>query len=707
MNMVHTSKQSLAWMALAVALLIAQAIAANAASAAGKTAKAAPAKTTATPKPQDDLPPIFKFPTTFKLPDETFKRIPRQHPRLYFRAADFQKIKDQLGTTYAKDWAITKKMADIALTSGPAAYLAEPDKSGFEQLWQREVGNAMPFLAMAWKLTGQRKYLQSLEAWATASCSYPTWGLNVKGKSLQDGMDLAAAHQMLGLAVAYDWCLNDMSPATVALIKKTLIKRASAMYAAAVAKKLWWHSSFLQNHQWNSVMGMAAAGFAVAEDKPEASQWIGYTLDTARRAISCLGDDGASHEGEPYWEYGAEAILKFMVPAKELLGIDLFQHPWFKNNTLYALHTSLPRNAWTPKSSVLDIADSPRFHWYGPDYLLALYAKTYRDPLAQWLGLEMQKAGTANPTAAWLNFAFRDPALRPAFSRDIVAPSHHFEDMGIVTARSSWSGDESLLAFKCGPYIGHKALQIATPKQDLGGGHVHPDANHFILFGAGEMQLCDDGYAFKSTGNHNTLLVDGNGQMGEGNMWFSHVEPQAAHAAPHFKKVAFAPQMDYMAGDAAQAYPAASGVKSFTRHLYFVKPNALIVVDDIELAAPKKLELRFFPESETFYASGRGNYIFPGIKSLLCFTSLDRQGAELKIEPVARKNRKGDDLQKLAIQLSASERTKWRNICDFTWETAGKQPERITLLENNERLKIAIGEKILIAMPANLEAALH
>jgi hypothetical protein len=80
----------------------------------------------------------------------------------------------------------------------------------------------------------------------------------------------------------------------------------------------------------------------------------------------------------------------------------------------------------------------------------------------------------------------------------------HFEDLGIVSARSDWSGDESLLVFKCGPFLGHKA--VGEFSFDPGGGHVHPDANHFVLFGAGEWLIRDDGYHAKWTGQHNTLL---------------------------------------------------------------------------------------------------------------------------------------------------------------------------------------------------------
>jgi hypothetical protein len=44
-------------------------------------------------------------------------------------------------------------LAGRAVKRGPPAYRERDNSSGDEQLWQREVGNAMPVLAMAWVLS--------------------------------------------------------------------------------------------------------------------------------------------------------------------------------------------------------------------------------------------------------------------------------------------------------------------------------------------------------------------------------------------------------------------------------------------------------------------------------------------------------------------------------------------------------------------------
>ncbi len=407
---------------------------------------------------------------------------------------------------------------------GPPAYRQRDNYSGDEQLWQRDVGNVMPTLALAWLVTNDRKYLESATAWALASCNYPTWGLG----SI-DGMDLAAGHQLFGLGIVYDWCYGDLDESTRRTIRDTIARRGEAMFQAGATGKAWWRRSYMQNHLWVDTCGLATAGLAVVDEVDDANLWVGFALDKFQRSQDALGPDGASHEGVGYWEYGVEYLLKFMYLARDLLGADLYQRPWWQHTARYPLYMSVPRNAWTRGDCIVDIADCPRGHWYGPDYLLRGLAHEFHDPCAQWLAEQVDAANVAASGAPWLNLLWYDPGV-PTESPGNLPTLHHFDDMDIVSARSDWSGNESLVVFKCGPFLGHQGVKEFS--YDPGGGHVHPDANHLVIFGAGQWLLRDDGYRWKWTGQHNTLLVDGHGQLGEGHQWFNGTEPLAVKAQP-------------------------------------------------------------------------------------------------------------------------------------------------------------------------------
>lgn len=606
------------------------------------------------------------------------------HPRIYLNAQRVAALRQAIGTTHQALWLEVKAQADRAVRQGPPAYVEHDKYSGDEQLWQREVGNTMPVLAMAYVLTGDKQYLDSARAWALASCGYATWGL---GRI--DGMDLAAGHQLLGLGIIYDWCFDGLGDEARRTIRETLTKRAAAMYQAAATGKAWWQRSYLQNHLWVDVCGMAVAGLALYDEVDAASAWIGLPLDKFKRSVAALGPDGASHEGVGYWGYGVEYLLKFMYLARELLDVNLYDSAWFRNTATYRQYLSLPRHAWTRDDNIVDIADCPRSNWYGPDYLLRALAHEYHDAHAQWLAAQVDEANVDSPEARWLNLIWFDPKVAQAPPTD--RPTlHHFDDLDIVAARSDWSGDESLLVFKSGPFIGHKGVQEFT--YDPGGGHVHPDANHFVLFGAGEWLIRDDGYRAKWTGQHNTLLVDGQGQVGEGKEWFDGSAALAAHATARIVTAESTPALDHLAGDATAAYPAALGLQRYVRHLLFLKPNVLIVADDIQLDRQRPLELRFHPES-TGAARDGAAYIMTGKQSVLRVQPLTTDGVTVAAGDVSGQGREGEKaFSMFTIRLSA-EQAHWRNAVAFSWSKSGQNPAPVTLQQNNDQWTFSTGKR--------------
>ncbi|MGC8642231.1 MAG: DUF4962 domain-containing protein, partial [Isosphaeraceae bacterium] len=435
------------------------------------------------------------------------------HPRTYLSSSRIARLRKAVTTTHEGVWKKIRLQADRAWRGGPPAYRKDDGRSGDEQLWQHEVGNTLPLLAMAYVVTGEKPYLEAARQWALASCGYKTWGL---GRI--DGMDLAAGHQLYGLALVYDWCYHDLGDEARQTIRQTLVKRASAMYKAAATGSVWWNRSYLQNHLWVDITGMAAAGFALFDEVDEASAWIGLPLDKFRETMASLGPDGASHEGVGYWEYGVEYMLKFADLSRSLLGVELLGNDWWRNTANYALYLTLPRNAWRGSNCIVDLADCPRGHWYGPEYLLRELVQLQHDGHAQWLAEQVDRAGVASEEAGWLNLLWFDPSVLPVPPAGLPT-LRHFADIGIISARSGWSGTESLVVFKCGPFLGHEATKRFS--YDPGGGHVHPDANHFVVFGDGEWLIRDDGYQPKWARLHNTLLVNGRGQTGEGEQWFN------------------------------------------------------------------------------------------------------------------------------------------------------------------------------------------
>jgi len=209
------------------------------------------------------------------------EKVRNTHPRLYLDASRVAEFRSAIHTTHADLWAEVRTLADRAVGRGAPAYRRSDAQSGDEQLWQREVGNTMPYLAMAYLMTGDKPYLDVAKQWALASCGYATWGYGP-----YDGKDLATGHQLFGLAIIYDWCYHDIDEASRQRIRETLVSRASAMFQAAATRDTYWYRSYLQNHLWVNVCGLGAAGFAMFDETQEAPRWIGLASDKFRRTMT-------------------------------------------------------------------------------------------------------------------------------------------------------------------------------------------------------------------------------------------------------------------------------------------------------------------------------------------------------------------------------------------------------------------------------------
>jgi len=635
------------------------------------------------------------------------------HPRLYLTPAKVIQLKNGLNTTYRDMWPNIQKEADAIAATHPPAY-TEKDPGGDALWWQMGVGSNLPYLALAYVATGQKKYLDASREWTLASCNYPHWGTGTR-----DGGDLAAGYMLTGVSIVYDWLNKDLDTASRETIRRTLIERSRLMYEQS--KKMYWRNAYLQNHMWVTLSGLGAGGFALLDDPEvsgEAAVWVMACLGKFRKTESLLGPDGASHEGVTYWSLGVDGLQRFWSLANDLLGQNVTSN-WWANTGYYRMYMSLPKNSWTPQRKVIDFADGVGADWVGPDYLLRRLASMNHDGYIQGLAAALAPVSTcAHFGACWLNPIWDDPSIEPKSNAGLPT-MRHFDDMGIVSARSDWSGSESVLTLICGPALGHGATSELT--FDAGGDHTHPDANHFVLFGDGEFLIRDDGYRYKATDLHNTLLIDGKGQLGENGggaagivygrpvergMWFAAIDQIKAKAHPRITGAKSTAAFDYIVGDASQAYAPETGLRKFVRRFIFLKPNVLIVADDIEADQARSLELRFHPQFRA-EAAPDGAYISRGKTSVLRVAPLTSENVRFVADYLPAKGlltpAKNEGLDKLedypdklfTIQLKTQQK-QWRNAVALSWAPAGQVPAQVTLRKRGDGWLFRAGNRSVL-----------
>lgn len=582
------------------------------------------------------------------------------HPRLYWTAQRLEQFHSDANASallqHLRDKVIYQADAYVR-QDAPEYHLDPHDK---EQLWQRNVGDALPFMATAYLLTKDRKYLQGAMRWAGTAASYPLWG--------QEGKDLAAAHLLEGMALLYDWGYNDLNTTDRKLLEETMLQRGSILFEAIARHQKTWTQAYLQNHLWINSTALATVGLAL-DRRSEVQPWIQAALESIRKTQSLLGTDGASHEGYGYWSYGCDFLLRFMDLSREFLDADFFETRWWKETSRYEVYGVLPRHVWGKpqpgrKPVMMDYADSDRFTWHGPNYILRKLAHEYRDGYAQGLADALDEGQVSDRAAIWLNLIWYDRGISPQTS-DSLPTQKWFEDMGLGSDRQNWSGNESMIFFKSGPPMGHF---VSARHSDFSNSaaHVHPDANSFSLFGAGRFLIRNPGYlSLKQTAYENTLRVDHAGQMGEGGAWFN--SKAAVNSQATLKLAQASEDVDYWVGECAGTYPAVLGVRLFERHLLYVKShNVLVVIDTIDLAQPKPITLDFHPEVPAVQETNGAGWDADDSVAQLRIYPFDSGAVATAtvLQPISHGG-KMDLLPTLSLEHPPA--THWQNVVAFSW----------------------------------------
>jgi hypothetical protein len=223
--------------------------------------------------------------------------------------------------------------------------------------------------------------------------------------------------------------------------------------------------------------------------------------------------------------------------------------------------------------------------------ILYRVAARLRDPETQAVAERLRAFGQSNHEEYW-TLLWRDPTLEAApISR--IPLRHHFQDSGVVYVRTSWDNDATVLAFRAGPPEGHRALALEkkVPEWRPSDGHVHPDANSFILYARGHYLTGDTGYlGVPRSSNHNTITVGGFGQGQEGNhdVWAG--MPRESLDRIRIVEANFSETKVRVVGEAASAYPSDAALVRYEREVVLDPQGTLQVRDRIETREPKKVE---------------------------------------------------------------------------------------------------------------------
>lgn len=417
-----------------------------------------------------------------------------------------------LQTTHAAQWRRLYEQCDTYRLQQPPAEHPTASITYF--------GPAAANLALAYKLTGQRGYLDEAWRWIGTAIAYPHWG-----KAHMPDHDLDAGWLLHGLSLAYTWLKDDLGPERAGALRDKLQRQGQRLYDFAVdSEGGWWSSSYWQNHHWICHTGLATAGYAL-----EQSEWTKRARESMQTALELMPADGSDHEGVVYWRYGVPWLALYADLVQWCEGLDLWQSSDFLRNTFgWRLQQCAP--------GFQENADHGDCHDRRSGHSVALYAKlasVYRIGQAQWLANRVARqhfwreayASGVKPgimPEAYLELLWHDPSVQPVDPTTTTPITAYFPDLGQIVARTSWDDDATFVSFKAAPGGGHTAWETAERHRrerdwrTLNAGHHHPDAGSFLLASHGAFLAVEDGYSNrKRAAHHNTVLVDGQGWVGE------------------------------------------------------------------------------------------------------------------------------------------------------------------------------------------------
>jgi hypothetical protein len=486
------------------------------------------------------------------------------HPRLILTPEKIRSLKTSMTAMQQQQWKLTLQSADeFDREVIPAMKDATNE--------YRYIGDTMPVLGLAYWMTDDHRYVESAAKWISALLAVPEW----KGSQ-----NLGRSAWVVGCALLYDWLYNVLDENIKLEIKKRLLAETPILMNTAADHRA------LSNHLLIETSALGMIGLVMQDESEEATgflkkadQWTNYIIDHAPL-------DGSWGEGVQYWQYGLGYFIRYLEACRTSGYKDYYpQYDWLKRTGFFPIYFSLPGRP----TEVINFSDCGSKR-YIPSFLLHVLALHYENGYYQDYGIKVE---TDKPHKLnWMDFITYNPSIIP---REIytLPTLKHFSDNDFVTMRSGWDKDATIIGFRCGPAPGHRNQNDPSRLENrgFGPGHGHPDINSFNIFAKGEWLAIDPGYThFKLTENHNTIIVNGMGQAGAKEKWLDYMAFEAREPAPAILRVESNPVFDYVIGDAGNIYVDEAQLKCFRRHLLFLKPDIVIIADDLEGKIPSKFE---------------------------------------------------------------------------------------------------------------------
>ncbi len=469
-------------------------------------------------------------------------------------------------------------------------------------LLQRNDVRQMEYLALAYQITGDKKYSDKIIAMLKDVAKTESWAdreMMMRNPAWRS--ELQMAHRAFQLAVAYDAAYNDMSKAE----RKEI---ADGLYRLAVEPLLgdWLveptriHSLNSMGHNWwSSCLGMGGLlALAISNEVPQAAQmaeqaveslpeWFDFAGDALQHKPKTFDRDGGMYESINYASFGiTEALLLRLAWLNSHPGAKLEDIPQMQPLADFFCQACYPRTGDMLYS--INFGDSHK-NVTGESGVVLAYAMGVKDPDALWYISQVRAGQHREGMAPSMPMGFLYlPDLKDAPATPSASPDRVWSDFGWATMRDSWEPDATMLAVKSG----------------MTWNHAHADAGSLILFHKGHDIIKDAGnssygtpqyrnYFFQSDA-HNVVKFNGKGQS-------RYQQYHGTMLPGSVSSLVSGNGLKYVLADATG--PTSDNFARNFRHYLWVG-DVILVIDDLKSHEAGQYEWLWHPGGETKKVGG-------------------------------------------------------------------------------------------------------
>ena len=449
-----------------------------------------------------------------------------QHPRLLFSKQEEQRIRDLFGTEPLLDslYVGLMKEAERLLLVPPQEDPRREIKNTKDILpISREQVSRMVNLALAYRLSGDRRFAEKAEKELVHVCNFPDW----------DPIHyLDVAEMTTAVAIGYDWLYDVLAPSTRQLVVHSIKTKALDLvveeYNTGNADS--WAK---RETNWNVVCntGMVLGALAIEEHYPElAKHIIGEAVRYIPNCLKHFAPDGVCYEGPAYWGY-TNMYLSLLLKAlndnfggdfglSEMVGVD--------KSVLYYMHST------SPSGKIFNFANSgstapaaePIYFYFSRAFNQPEVATFYRDVLSKTVH-------EGNYFRFYfLSIPWYDTASSTADALPKLKVYEGINDIVVFNGNRNIPNSLYLIAKTGDPDMAHQQLDIGTFIVEMNGIRWTDDLGTDNYNLPGFWDYKPDGqrwtYFRNSNFSHNTLSIDHKLQNSAGTGEIDRLDDRAA-----------------------------------------------------------------------------------------------------------------------------------------------------------------------------------